>query len=109
MIFKKMIRNQLTHLDAVGAIVAYVDLVGGVGAAAAVGKLEILGAVELVQHVAHEVEDEHTHHLALDDHNAVLGVHAHATWVLQNVGAELAQKAPVLVVHLIRHRNEIFI
>ena len=97
-------------LDAVSAIVADVDLladgrsarrgISGIGAAHAVGKLEILGAVELLQDVAVDVEDEHTHDLALDDHDASLVVDADAARMLQDVGAELADELAVLVVDL---------
>ena len=87
-------------LDAVGAVVAHVDLLALVGAAAAVGKLEVLGAVELVQHVAHEVEHDHAHDLALDHDDAAGRVDAQAARMLQYVGAELAQELTVLVVHL---------
>lgn len=87
-------------LDAVGAIIADEYLVSGVWAAAAVGELEVLGAVELVQDGAHQVEDDDAHDLALDDHDAVLRVHADASRVLQDVRAEFAQKVPVLVVDL---------
>lgn len=83
-----------------GAIIADEYLVSGVWAAAAVGELEVLGAVELVQDGAHQVEDDDTHDLALDDHDAVLRVHTDAARVLKDVGAEFAKKVTVLVVDL---------
>ena len=91
-----------------GAIVAYIDLlisilariIVRIGAAYSIGKLEILGAVELLQHIAVQVKYEHTHHFALDDHNATLVVHTDAARMLQNIGAELAQELSVLVVDL---------
>jgi hypothetical protein len=87
-------------LDAMRAIIADEYLVSGVRAAAAVGELEVLGAVELVQDGAHQVEDDDTHDLALDDHDAVLRVYANASRVLKDVGAEFAKKVTVLVVDL---------
>ena len=88
------------HLYAVGSVVAYEDLVGVIRAAASIGKLQILGAVELVQDVAHEIENDDTHHLALDHHNTTLGVDADSARMLQDIGAELAQKVTVLIVDL---------
>ena len=82
------------------AIIADEYLVSGVWAAAAVWELEVFGAVELVQDGAHQVEDDDTHDLALDDYDAVLRVYADASRVLKDVGAEFAKKVAVLVVDL---------
>lgn len=60
----------------------------------------MLGTPELDQHVAGLVENDDAHHLALDHHDAALVVDGNAAWVLQNVGAELADELPVLVVDL---------
>ena len=60
----------------------------------------MLGAAELVEHVAELVEDDDPHDLALDDDDAALVVDADAARVLQDVGAELADELAVLVVDL---------
>ena len=52
------------------------------------------------QLLAHLVEDDDAHDLALDDDDAALVVDADAARVLQDVGAELAHELAVLVVYL---------
>ena len=88
------------HFYRVGSIVAYEYLFAIVRAATTIGKLQILGTVELVQYVAHEIEDDHAHHFALDHDDALLGVDADAARMLQDVGAKLANKVAELVVDL---------
>ena len=67
------------NLDAMSAVVRDVDLlalirssIGRIRAADSVGELQILGAVELIQHIAVQIENDDTHNLALDDHNSRL-------------------------------------
>lgn len=60
----------------------------------------MLGASELLQNVAHLIEDEHTHHLALDHDDAAFVVDGDATRMLQDVRAELANELTVLIVDL---------
>ncbi|RNA37422.1 hypothetical protein BpHYR1_015819 [Brachionus plicatilis] len=84
-------------LDAVGPVVADEYFVAIVRAAAAVRKLQVLGTIELVEHGARQIEDDHAHHLALDHNDSVLGVDADAARMLQYVGAKLAYKLSVLV------------
>lgn len=69
---------------------------------------QMLGASELLQHVAHLIEDEHAHHLALDHDDTALVVHGHASRMLQNVRAELANELAVLVVDLNLMRRTAF-
>jgi len=87
-------------LDAVRPIVADKYLLAVIRAAAAVRKLQVLRAVELLQHIAHQIEDQHAHHLALNHNDTALGVHADTARMLQDVSAELAQEVAVLVVNL---------
>ena len=60
----------------------------------------MFGTSELLQHVAHLVEDEHSHHLALDHNDASFVVHRNASRMLQDVRTELAHKLTILVVDL---------
>jgi hypothetical protein len=83
-----------------GSIVTYVNLIALVRTAHTIGKLQVLGTVELVQYVAHQVEYDHTHHFALDHNYAILGVHTNAARVLEYGGAEFAHKLTVLIVYL---------
>ena len=64
-------------LDAVSPIVRYEDFLSVVDDDP-VGELQVLGAPELVEDVAHLVEDDDAHHLALNHDDAALVVHAHA-------------------------------
>ena len=50
-----------------------------------------------MQGVAVHVEDEHTHHFALNHNDTALAVHANATRMLQNGGAKFANELAILV------------
>jgi hypothetical protein len=63
-------------------------------------KFEVLAAVKLAQHVAHQVEYNDTHHFALDNDNVAFVVDGHTTRMLQDVGAEFAHKLAILIVNL---------
>ena len=72
----------------------------------------MLRTAELVQHVAHLIENDDAHHFALDDDDAALAVDRDAARMLQHVGSEFASKLAVLVVDLdlvgrrpLRHDN----
>ena len=86
-------------LDAVGAVVGDEDLLAIVDDDA-VRELQVLGAAELVEHVAQLIEDDDAHDLTLDHNDSALVVHAHSSGMLQNVGTKLADKLSVLVVNL---------
>ena len=86
-------------LDAVRPVVADEDFLLVVDDHA-VRELQVLGATELVQHVAQLVEDDHAHDFTLDDDDAALAVNRDAARVLQDVRTELAHKLSVLVVDL---------
>ena len=66
----------------------------------AVGELQVLGAAKLVQDVAGLVEDDHAHHLALDDDDAAFVVDGDSPRVLKDIGTEFSYKLTVLVVDL---------
>uniref|UniRef100_A0A182M8D4 Uncharacterized protein n=1 Tax=Anopheles culicifacies TaxID=139723 RepID=A0A182M8D4_9DIPT len=87
------------HLDAVCTIVANEDLLLVVNNDP-VRELEMFAAAKFLQHIAGLVEDDDTHHLALNDHDAALTVHSDTAWMLENVGTELAHELTVLVVDL---------
>ena len=87
------------HLDAVRPVVGDEDLLSVVDHHS-IGKLQVLGAAELVEDITGLIEDDDAHDFALDDDDAALVVHCHPTWMLQNVGTEFPHKLPVLVVNL---------
>lgn len=60
----------------------------------------MLGATELLQNIAHLVENDYAHNFAFDHHNASLVVDGDATRVLQDVGTEFSHELTVLVVYL---------
>ena len=39
-------------------------------------------------------------YLALNNNDASLVINAHSTWMLENIGTELAKELPILIVHL---------
>lgn len=90
------------------SIVADEYFIARVRATTPVGKLQILGAIELVQDGSHQIEYNHTHHLALDNNNAHLRIDANAARMLQDIGAEFAQKLSVLIVDLNLMRGRAF-
>ena len=70
----KIISLIVEHFDAVSAIVRDENLHLIVNHNT-VGKLQVPRAGELVEHVADHVEDDNSHHLALDNHNTPPIVH----------------------------------
>ena len=60
----------------------------------------MLRTAELLQHVAHLIEDKHSHHLTFDHDNATLVIHRNASRMLQNVCTELAHELSILIVDL---------
>lgn len=74
--------------------------VSGIRTADAIGKLEILGTIELVEHISVQVENYYSHHFALDNNDACLVVDIDTTRMLQNVGTKFSNKLAVLVVDL---------
>lgn len=63
-------------------------------------KLEVLGAAEFVQHIAHLIKDDDAHYLAFHDDNSTLVVNGHSSGMLQNVGTELPHELTILIVDL---------
>lgn len=94
------------YFYAMSPIVRYVNLfaiiVGRVRirTAHAVRKLQILWAIEFVQHVAIQIEYDDAHYFAFDNHNTTFVVDVDAARMLQYRGAEFAQKLTILVVDL---------
>ena len=87
------------YLDAVSTVVRDEDLLLVVDDHS-VGELEVLRASELVQNVAHLIEDYDAHHLALDNDDTTLAVDCDPARVLQHVSSKLAGELAVLVVDL---------
>jgi hypothetical protein len=109
----------IKHFDTMGSIVRNVDLLASIRAhicriraANPIGKLQILGTIELVEHIAVQVEYDHTHYLALDHNDTRLVVDVDAAWMLQYIRAEFPYKLSKLIVDLnlmrwrsLRHHN----
>ena len=60
-----------------------------------VGKFQMFGAAKFIENVAHLIEDDDAHHFAFDNNDATLGINAHASRMLKDVGAKLPHKLPV--------------
>ena len=93
------------HLDAVRPVVRDEDFLSVVDHHS-IGKLQVLGAAELVEDVTGLIEDDDAHDFALDHDDPALVVHRHPAWMLQNVGTEFPHKLPVLVVNLDLQREK---
>ena len=87
------------HLDAMRSVVGDEDLLSVVDHHS-IGKLQVLGAAELVEDITGLIKDDDAHDFALHDDNAALVVHRNATWVLEDIGTKLTNKLAVLVVNL---------
>ena len=87
------------HLDAMRSVVGDEDLLSVVDHHS-IGKLQMLGAAELVEDITGLIKDDDAHDFALDDDDAAFVVHCDTAWMLQNVGTEFPHKLPVLVVNL---------
>jgi len=69
------------YLDTVSTVVGNEDLLLVVNHDA-VGELQMLRAAKLVQYVAHLIENDDAHHLALDDDDPSLRVNRDTAWML---------------------------
>ena len=82
-------------LHTVGPVIAYEDL-HLIVHDDAIGEFQISRAAELVQDVAHHVEDNDPHDLAFDDNNPAPAVSGDSPWVLKDVGAKLPDEVAEL-------------
>jgi len=89
----------IEHLDTVGSIIAYEDLLLVIDNNA-IGKFQMLGTAKLVQDISHLIKDDDPHHLALNNDDPTLVVNCDAPWMLKDVSTKLAHKLAILVVDL---------
>ena len=83
-------------LDAVGSVITDEDFLFVVHHNA-VGELEVLGAAELLEDVAHVVKDDDAHHFALHNDDPTLVINGDATGCWRMLAPNLRTNSPLLL------------